>query len=325
MKKSIYLIGSSSGGHVFPLIGIYELLKKDYNIKFVGIKNKFEQAIYPFDSIFLEIENSFKKINKNKKVFKDEINRLKNIIKKDDIVISGGGISSYIASKLNNKNLILLEQNRIIGDSNLYSGIKAKKILTSFDLLYNPYFYKTEKIINPSIHRLKNNSVVKENQIVFIFGSLSSSTLIDKTVKYFNSNLFIKDYKYIFVCGKYINDIKKLKLHKNIYLYEKITDFEILKKSKLVFTRAGGTTLSELLYYEIPFLNIPSPYVKHNHQLFNAKYLKKKYNIPYVLEENYSEKIIYETISNTNDKNEILWYKKENNIRNIKDIIDEIL
>lgn len=321
--KKIYLIGSSSGGHVYPLIGLYELIKDEYEVVFIGIKGEFEENVFPKNSIFLNIENSFKKILKNKKAFKKEIKLVKEIINKDDLIISSGGISSYIARSINKGKLIILEQNRILGDSNIYAAFKAKKILTSFDLLFNPFFYKTEKIINPSIYRIKNIKDNKENNIVFVFGSLSSSTLIKKTILYFNSSLCIDSYNYILIAGKYYKDIIKIDLPKNVIIYEKIEDFSILKSAKMVFTRGGATTLSELNYFNINYVIIPSPYVKHNHQLLNAKYMNKKYKIPYILEKNYSPLSIYKIINST--KEYIDFNVDNNKYIDIKEVINGLI
>ena len=38
-----------------------------------------------------------------------------------------------------------------------------------------------------------------------------------------------------------------------------------------VISRAGGTTIAELLYFNVPSLLIPFPYAVDNHQFYNAK------------------------------------------------------
>ena len=51
---------------------------------------------------------------------------------------------------------------------------------------------------------------------------------------------------------------------------------EYIKASNFCITRSGAITLSELVHSNIPFLTIPFPYAKDNHQLYNAKYYEKK-------------------------------------------------
>ena len=43
----------------------------------------------------------------------------------------------------------------------------------------------------------------------------------------------------------------------------------------LAITRAGASTISELSYLNIPFVAIPFPYAKDNHQYYNAKFYEK--------------------------------------------------
>ena len=45
----------------------------------------------------------------------------------------------------------------------------------------------------------------------------------------------------------------------------------------LAITRSGASTISELSYLNIPFVAIPFPYAKDDHQYYNAEfYVKKK-------------------------------------------------
>lgn len=128
--KKILLGASSSGGHIYPLLGLKKILKKDYECTFLGIKGEMEEKIYPKNSLFLPIQKSFKKNLKGKSQLKKVLFELENRIKEFDLCISGGGFISYIFSKVHHQvPLFLLEQNRILGDANLFAGLHAKKYL----------------------------------------------------------------------------------------------------------------------------------------------------------------------------------------------------
>ena len=43
----------------------------------------------------------------------------------------------------------------------------------------------------------------------------------------------------------------------------------------LAITRSGASTISELGYLNIPFVAIPFPYAKDNHQYYNAEFYEK--------------------------------------------------
>ena len=50
----------------------------------------------------------------------------------------------------------------------------------------------------------------------------------------------------------------------------------VLKKTDLIVSRAGASTLSEIIALQIPSILIPSPYVPNNHQYMNALDLTNK-------------------------------------------------
>ena len=49
-----------------------------------------------------------------------------------------------------------------------------------------------------------------------------------------------------------------------------------MSKCDLAISRCGASTLSELVKLCIPFIGIPLPSAKDNHQYFNAKYYEEK-------------------------------------------------
>ena len=51
---------------------------------------------------------------------------------------------------------------------------------------------------------------------------------------------------------------------------------EFMSDSNLCITRAGASTLSELTFLNVPYLAIPYPFAKDNHQYENAQFYKNK-------------------------------------------------
>ena len=81
---------------------------------------------------------------------------------------------------------------------------------------------------------------------------------------------------------------------------------DIFKKVDFCITRAGASTLAELVFFNVPFLAVPFPFSKDNHQLYNAQFYKK-HNCCWIIEQkDILKETFYETISNIiNDKKEI--------------------
>ena len=121
--------------------------------------------------------------------------------------------------------------------------------------------------------------------IVFVAGSLGSSKLNDIFI---DSIKKLKDnYNILFVTGNnyYENVLKQIKSDANLVIKPFVDNLvSVFKVSDLVVTRAGASTISELLALDIPALYIPSPYVANNHQYYNALNLQKQ-NLAYLITE----------------------------------------
>ena len=86
---------------------------------------------------------------------------------------------------------------------------------------------------------------------------------------------------------------------------------KILINSDLCITRAGASTLAELSVMNIPFIAVPLPTAKDNHQLENANFYKDKDCCWIVKQQVFEEKIeelLMRIIQNKTD----LLDKKEN-------------
>ena len=76
-----------------------------------------------------------------------------------------------------------------------------------------------------------------------------------------------------------------------------------MKNADLIVSRAGASTISEILALNLPAIFIPSPYVSNNHQYYNAKEITKNNASIMILEENLDGKTLFNTINDLlNDK-----------------------
>ena len=86
-----------------------------------------------------------------------------------------------------------------------------------------------------------------------------------------------KQYEILFVTGKSsYESVIKNKYPDNVKVipfYEGLPS--LMKKTDLMVTRAGASTLSEIIALKVPSLIIPSPFVANNHQYINALDLVK--------------------------------------------------
>ena len=91
-----------------------------------------------------------------------------------------------------------------------------------------------------------------------------------------------------------------------------------MKSADLIVSRAGASTIAEIMATRTPSILIPSPYVANNHQYYNALDLVNK-KISIMIEEKDLNK---ETLIEAIDKmfSEEVTREVEENLKEIKDI-----
>ncbi len=292
----VIISAGGTGGHIYPALAIIdEIKKREENSEFlyIGTHNRMEKEIVPSKNIpFKSIEiyginrkNVFKNI-KTLQTFIKSYKDCKRTIKafKPDIVIGVGGYVTgpvlYAASKMGYKTMIH-EQNSIPGKCNLFLSKHVSLIATSFKSS-NQYFpsYKTVFTGNPCSQKAKSMTPInkrdlnlreKAKLVLIVMGSLGSE-YVTKVLKQ-NLKLFSKkDYDILFVTGtSSYDDISKEQFPSNVHIVKYIEDLpRVIKVSDLIISRAGASTLSEIIALKVPSILIPSPYVPDNHQYKNA-------------------------------------------------------
>ena len=140
-----------------------------------------------------------------------------------------------------------------------------------------------------------------------------------------------KDYQVLFVTGNsYYEKVKNIRVPENVIIKPFIYELpSLMKSADLMVTRAGASTMSEILVLNIPAIFIPSPYVTNNHQYKNAMDLVEK-QAGLILEEKDLTKdnlinLIDKTLSNKEQYNKIKNNLKELGIKDSSTRIYEVL
>ncbi len=336
----VIVTGGGTGGHIYPALAIINTLKKnekDLEVLYIGTHNRMEKDIIPNEGIryeAIEIYGFTKNIKNNiKTVFllKKAYNKCIKIISdfKPDIVIGVGGYVTYPVIKAAHKLKIktfLHEQNAVVGKSNKLLSRYADVIGVSFKesalnlkckVIYtgNPC---GENAINIKPASKKEFGLSETKKLILIVsGSLGSSSLNPK-IKDFLKNIDNTKYEYLVVTGKnYFNFFNDIKYNKNIHFEPFINNLaRVMKISDLIITRAGASTISEILSLNIPSILIPSPNVANNHQYYNALSLKENNACELILESEVNNKKLNEYIEEIlNNKEKYLHIK--NNLKKL--------
>jgi len=306
MKKKILISTGGSGGHVIPAVTFCDHLKENFEIFLTTDKRgvKFiNQNKYNFSIINVpQLTKNFFKIPINLIIFFSSILKAFFFIKKNriKIVISTGGYMSLpicIAAKVLNCKIFLFEPNMIIGRSNLFFLKYCYKIfcytnqINNFPKKYSEKLELIYPLLRKEVYKEKKNlnfKFGKKINILVVGGSQGANFLqnnLKKCMIELSKNFEI-----------YINHQTNEKNYKDLeifYTENKIKfdlfDFDesltkLIKKADLCITRSGASSLAELVYLNIPFITIPFPYAKDNHQVHNGIFYKNK-NCCWLLEQ----------------------------------------
>ena len=337
----IIVSAGGTGGHIYPALAIIEEFKrreKDLEVLYIGTHNRMEKDIVPkygikYESITIYgfSKTLIKRDIKNIGYLIKSYNKCVNIMKsfKPDVVIGVGGYVTFpviMAAKKMKIKTVIHEQNSIPGKANKFLSKSCDIVFTSF-LDSNKYFNNCNVIYsgNPSgdnVNNLNNidpsiyNMDKLQKKVLITCGSLGSSGLNNKLIDYLNN---VDGYQVLFVTGKSnYNSMKSVINNKNVFIVDYIDNQAgILKNMDLIISRAGASTLAEIISSSVPSIIIPSPNVSNNHQYYNALSLNKLGCITMVEESNINKEVLDKEVDILlNDDN----IRKEmiNNIKKIK-------
>ena len=325
----VIISAGGTGGHIYPALAIINKIKehnKDSEFLYIGTTTRMEKDIIPehgikydgLDTYGLQRKLTFKNIKSIIKYF-EAIKKSKKIIKefKPDIVIGCGGYVMapviYAAKKCGFKTLVH-EQNSVLGLSNKMMLKYTDTLCTSFKSMkidgVNTVY--TGNPQGDSVHSLvpytkrKFGLTESKKLVLIVMGSLGSKT-VNEVLKT-SLTKFDSSYEVLIVTGKdYYEDYKQIKRNSNVFIEPFIDNLNrLFSKTDLLVSRAGATTISELIGTNTPTIFIPSPYVTENHQYKNAMDLVNN-NAGRIIEEKdlTSDKLISEINNLINNEKEL--------------------
>jgi len=291
----ILFSGGGTLGHIYPMVSVVkELRRRGYKLYFIGTKKGLERKYiedsslfhktYYFDSEGLKRKLSIKNLVVIYKHFRN-IKKAKRIFKKEgiDIVVGMGGFISastiIAAHKLKLKTLIH-EQNACLGLANKVVKNKVNRVLLSYPItnLDNSVVVGNPRI-SEVYEKYKHENLNLGNYLLVVGGSRGAKkineliiSLKDKLAKENINCILITGSKYYEENKESLNKIKSKKME----IIPFSNDLpKLLINAKLVISRAGATTLSELMALKKVSILIPSPNVTSDHQTKNAMHLVK--------------------------------------------------
>ena len=335
MKKKVLISTGGSGGHVIPALTIHDHLKNDYDVmistdlrgyKYLDNDNnkiflvdtpRLDRLILiPFSILiifFLTLKSLF--------LFKRE---------KINILISTGGYMSLplcLAAKILKIKIFLLEPNMIIGRANkLFLNFCEKIICYDANVINFPKKFINKLVVSTPLLRKRyyerdNNLKLDKIFTIIVIGGSQGAQIFDELLhKTFIKIAKIRTLKVIHQTKeKNINFLKNLYSKNNVenivFEFDQNLD-KLLNQADLCITRAGASSLAEIASLKIPFIAIPLPTSKDNHQFQNAKYYENK-NCCWIIDQSNFDQLKFDDLLLDILKKNNDFIMKKNNLENL--------
>ena len=329
MLNRVIISGGGTGGHIFPAISIANEIKKrnpQAEILFVGANGGMEMTLvpksnYPIKGVWISgVMRSFSPGNILKNLLFPwkllvSLVQARKIVKqfKPEAVVGVGGYASGPVGRVASARkvpLFLQEQNAYPGITNKWLAKRVTRILLGNEAA-KKYFDASKCIVTGNPIRqslLEGNREKALKEIGFdpkrpvllsLGGSLGAGPL-NAALEAEHKKLLDAGIQLLWQCGKRYHEALKARVpeDKDLRLLPFIEDMgAAYAAADLVITRAGASTLSELILLNKPSIMVPSPNVSEDHQTKNARSLTDRNAAVLVTDAEAKEKLVPEALA----------------------------
>jgi UDP-N-acetylglucosamine--N-acetylmuramyl-(pentapeptide) pyrophosphoryl-undecaprenol N-acetylglucosamine transferase len=333
--QRILLVGGGSGGHVAPILALYNKLKQkdsSLNLLIVGTGGQVEQQFYQSISEYRKIYAgklhrvlTWRNIPEVIKLTLGLFQSLYLLVRfSPDKIFSKGGYASLpiiFWAKILRIPYSLHESDIDMGYSNRFAASSAQKIFTGFNVsFYNRYSWKDKVVFTGQlIEKAKTEDFIYQfdhkKPVILITGGSQGSKIINETLIKALPQL-LSSYYLIHQTGSlsYADVIKEReKLSNNEKESYYVNDFfdnntknhsmqSAIAESDLVITRCGLNTLAEIAMARKPIIMIPYKHSAGNHQMKNALEIAKKTDLPIIKDDDLTAETLIKCIKDLFEK-----------------------
>ncbi len=296
------LTGGGTGGHIYPAIAIADEIKRRWpssQIIFVGTDHGMEKDIVPANGYELRFVTASglnrRQLWKNVKTIRDlkkgmrEARAIIQEFQPDFVIGTGGYVCGPVMSVASSMGIptYIHEQNAFPGLTNKILSRKAEKLFIAFEEAGKYFKTKDKPIVvgNPvrkSFEEIRREDARRalgtpeDDFVVLSFGGSLGARKINEEMAEAVKRLHDRTgLKIFFVTGRRYYDeiVSQADLTDARVTYLKYIDDmpKYLSACDLAVTRSGALTVSEITACGRASVMVPSPYVTHNHQYYNAK------------------------------------------------------
>jgi len=331
MKKKILISTGGSGGHVIPAKILIDHLNNNFEV-IISTDQRGEKYLKDVSNEKIQIYtpklNNFYLLPMN--LIKILLLTFKSFFflkkKQIDFLISTGGYMSLplcLAAKILSIKIFLLEPNMVLGRANNFFLNFSQKIFCYSNSIKNfpNKFLNKIVLIKPLVRFMfyeKFNNYIKKDKFNFlVIGGSQGANIFDFEINE-SFNEISKSFPIKVTHQTSERNIEKLKdfyyksnIECHVFSYEE-NFFNLINQIDFCITRGGASTIAELSLMNIPFLVVPLPTAKDNHQFENALFYKNNNSCWIIEQKNFNKKKLSQFFLNLlTNQNEYL-EKKEN-------------
>lgn len=286
----IAVAGGVTGGHLYPNLAVLEEFQRRRNIEvlYFCVQGKIEERVLP------KFHPEFKRYSVKVKGLRRPIFHPENLVRfsrllinsvnikraleefAPDFVYVSGGYVSYPVALAGRKlgiPVYVQEQNTIPGKANITISKFAKKIFVAFEECVTRFPDEVRKKIKVTGNPVwtREGTVELPRPTVLVIGGSGGSEFLNKITLEVAS--LLPDVHFILstggkkVEGEVPANVEIVDYIENMYAYWRSVD--------LAITRAGATTISELIYFNVPAVVVPWEGATESHQVTNAKIIER--------------------------------------------------
>lgn len=329
----LVLAAGGTGGHIFPLIAVYRRLREQVTaLEAIWIGGeRLEAEVVPSEGLplislpFYHFRaSSLRNVRHNLRtlfyrVFPIAVFKSLNILRKfkPDLILSTGGYAAFpalVAAVILRVPIFIIEPNAIFGSVNrlflryarcafvltaeaaLPPSLRKRLVRTGIPVREaNPDYGPSDFYTNFDLDR--------DLPVVLVFGGSQGSTKINDAVAEMLSSKRTSPQRFqiINVVGKVVQDAAKKSGSVETIAYRPLEFIEdlpsILRFVAVVVSRAGASTVGEIIHYTVPLILVPLKSAKGGHQAANAEYLKRNGAAIVIDEMKLTGDLLHETIT----------------------------
>jgi UDP-N-acetylglucosamine--N-acetylmuramyl-(pentapeptide) pyrophosphoryl-undecaprenol N-acetylglucosamine transferase len=307
MKRRWIISGGGTGGHIFPAVSIAHEIRRrepEAEILFVGASGGMEMEVvprqgYPIEGVWisgLQRQLSLRNLLRNAQFplkLAASLWQSQQILRRfrPEAVIGVGGFASGPLGRMAAAQgipLFLCEQNAFPGLVNRWLAPRARRIL-----LGNPdaarYFEASKSVVTgnpvrrfvlpPREEAVRSFGLDPAKPVLLSLGGSLGSLRLNQTWEAGASGLLDAGMQLLWQCGKRYHAALSASVAQRpgLKLLPFIEDMgAAYAAADLIVSRAGGSTISEMIALSKPSILVPSPNVAEDHQTKNALSLSER-------------------------------------------------